>query len=102
MIVDHEHKFIFVKTRKTAGTSIEVFLAPLLRPDAIVTPVADVDHGARNFMDATRRYRSVVMGSRVWEMRRDVERQRWFYNHMPARLIRARLGKRIWNSYFTF
>jgi hypothetical protein len=41
VIVDHEHKFIFVKTRKTAGTSVEVFLAPLLGADAIVTPVAD-------------------------------------------------------------
>jgi hypothetical protein len=102
VIVDHEHKFIFVKTRKTAGTSVEVFLAPLLRADAIVTPVADVEHGARNFDEPVRRYRSVLAGSHVWEMRRDVERQRWFYNHIPARLIRARLGKRIWDSYFKF
>lgn len=102
MIVDHERKFIFVKTHKTAGTSIEVFLAPLLGPDAIVTPVADVDHGARNFEKPRRKYRSLLAGNHVWEMKRDVARQRWFYNHIPARLIRARLGAKVWDSYFKF
>ncbi len=102
VIVSHEHKFIFLKTRKTAGTSIEVFLAPLLRVDAIITPVAEVPHPARNFEQPRRRYRSLLAGSHVWEMQRDIERQRWFFNHIGARLIRARLGPRVWNSYYKF
>lgn len=36
MIVSHEHRFVFVKTMKTAGTAIEVLLARHAGPDAIV------------------------------------------------------------------
>jgi len=37
MIISHEHKFIFVKTRKTAGSSIEKYLVDYLGPDDICT-----------------------------------------------------------------
>lgn len=37
MIISHKHKFIFVKTRKTAGSSIENFLYKKLGPDDICT-----------------------------------------------------------------
>lgn len=37
MIISHQHKFIFVKTRKTAGSSIEKYLVPYLGKDDICT-----------------------------------------------------------------
>ena len=37
MIISHLHKFIFFKTRKTAGTSIEIALASVCGPDDIIT-----------------------------------------------------------------
>jgi|TARA_B110000908_G_scaffold99018_1_gene116958 hypothetical protein len=37
MIISHKHKFIFVKTRKTAGSSIEKYLYNYLGPDDICT-----------------------------------------------------------------
>jgi len=43
MIISHEHKFIFLKTRKTAGTSIELALSHLCGPDDIVTPMSPND-----------------------------------------------------------
>ena len=38
MIISHKHKFIFIKTRKTAGTSIELFLSRFCGPEDIITP----------------------------------------------------------------
>jgi len=37
MIISHQHKFIFIKTRKTAGSSIEKYLTNYLGPDDICT-----------------------------------------------------------------
>jgi hypothetical protein len=37
MIISHRWKFIFIKTRKTAGSSIEAALASILGPDDIAT-----------------------------------------------------------------
>lgn len=117
MIVSHEHRFIFVKTRKTAGTSIEVFLSKLAGDDAIVTPTTPAveGHHPRNY-NPTRfaklsRMRPDRTGeieqpdrSITWreEIKQDFHLGRWYWNHMPARKIRARLGHQRWDSYFTF
>jgi hypothetical protein len=38
MIISHKHKFIFFKTKKTAGTSIEIALSKYRGPDDVITP----------------------------------------------------------------
>ena len=78
MILSHRHRFIFIKTRKTAGTSIEVALSGLCAPEDIVTPIEPPEsgHSPRN--------------------------HKGFYNHMPAREILARVGPEVWNGYFKF
>ena len=38
MIVSHGRRFIFIKTSKTAGTSVEMQLSKFCGPDDIVTP----------------------------------------------------------------
>jgi hypothetical protein len=78
MIVSHTHQFVFIKTRKTAGTSVEVFLSQHCGAEDIVTPInPHVElHRARN-----------------WE---------GFYNHMPAHEVRHRVGSDAWQSYFRF
>lgn len=43
MILSYRHKFIFVKGRKVAGTSIEMALSPHCGPQDIVTPISPVD-----------------------------------------------------------
>lgn len=43
MIISHEHKFIFLKTRKTAGTSVELALRQLCGPDDIIAPIGNAE-----------------------------------------------------------
>ena len=103
MIVSHEHKFIFLKTRKTAGTSIELALNHLCGPDDIITPLTALRaHGlsAQNW-----RLHSWWRSPRPFWKRRLVKfaaADYGFYNHMPAEQVRAYLGEEVWGSYFKF
>jgi hypothetical protein len=47
MILSHEHKFIFLRTKKTAGTSIELALFELCGPNDVITPLAREDEARR-------------------------------------------------------
>jgi hypothetical protein len=114
VIVSHEHRFIFVKTRKTAGTSIEVLLSDLAGRDAVVTPVqpAEPGHEPRNWRglfnpvpELWDRYgrREPSLQFRSWQSTvSDLRRRRCYFNHQPASLIRTRVGKQVWDDYFTF
>jgi len=78
MIISHLHRFIFIKTRKTAGTSIEVFLSSVCGDGDVVTPVIPHvwPHASRN--------------------------HKGFFNHMGAPKIRQAVGDDMWNRYFKF
>ena len=39
MIISRAHNFIFIKTRKTAGSSMEMALASHVGPEDVVTPL---------------------------------------------------------------
>jgi hypothetical protein len=106
MIISHEHKFIFIKTAKTAGTSIEVFLSAHCGPDDIVTPIRPPVEGHQ-----PRNHEQLVnpISDLIWRpegllpaMRHMFERRKKFYNHMPAWLVQQRVSAHVWNSYFKF
>lgn len=83
-IISFRHNFIFVKTTKTAGTSIEVELAKRIDDEAIVTPVIPPveGHTPRNWQ------RGFLRKS--------------YYNHMPATHIRAHLGRKRFEDMYRF
>jgi hypothetical protein len=111
MIVSHQHRFIFLKTKKTAGTSVEVFLSGIAGPDAIVTPEypKEPGHVPRNFRGGWNYNFLPAMladpglpGSFLRHPRGRLGLYRHYWNHMPAWLARAKLGEEIWSSYFKF
>ncbi|MBK5287555.1 MAG: sulfotransferase family 2 domain-containing protein [Acidimicrobiia bacterium] len=104
MIVSHEHRFIFVKTRKTAGTSIEVFLARHLGPDAIITPVKPVveGHTPQHYDGWFNPVPQILHQRQVKPALSDLKRRRTFYNHIPAARIQERIGAKAWRTYFKF
>lgn len=88
MLCSHQYKFIYLKTLKTAGTSVEIFFERFCQPTGayqeqhrtseIITPQGIVGARGAN-ADACQ-----------------------FYNHMPASRIRELLGNEIWSAYLKF
>lgn len=106
MIVSHRHRFIFIKTRKTAGTSIEIALSKFCGPEDIISPIAREDEavreeygfpGPQHHLKSPREY-----SLRDWWGRLRGERPQRFYNHAPAAEVKALVGDEVWNSYFKF
>lgn len=103
MIVSHAKKFIFVKTRKTSGTSMEVSLSQVCGPDDIITPISFEDELVRLDMGGTlpqnyaglgeQRYRDMIKARKMKFLR--ARRRGKFFNHMPAVSIREHVGKKL-------
>ena len=113
MIVSHQHRFVFLKTAKTAGTSIEVLLRRFCGPDDIVTPITPVDEQApladglapRNYANdpaLEKAYCEHVAAGRLDEALECHRHATPFFNHMSAAGLGARLGEALLRDYFVF
>ena len=89
MLVSHRHRFIYTKTGKTAGTSVESYFERFC-----------MEHG--RWTESHYRDESVSPAGIVGFRGRDIPEGCLWWNHMSAELIRDRIGAGIWESYFKF
>jgi hypothetical protein len=90
MIISHKHKFIFIKTSKTAGTSLEITLSAICGREDVVTTISLIDEKARLEMG--------IYGPRNF----DTDPNFTFRTHATALEIKQHVAPEIWNTYFKF
>jgi hypothetical protein len=107
MIISHRHKFIFVKTRKTAGTSVQEAVASICGPEDIVTPtgITEGSYQPRHFRGVPtpflylrqdpRRHRTSRILYWAWSCTR-------IHDHMFLDELLALPEARAWRGYFKF
>jgi hypothetical protein len=88
VIASHAHRFVFIKTRKTAGTSIEIALSRQCGPDDLVTRISPADEELR------------AAAGGVGPQNDDTDPSS--YAHMGARRVIEVIGRETWDDYFTF
>jgi len=121
VLLSHEKKFIFIKTAKTAGTSIEYALASQLGESAIVTPQTGEEFPDQRYARVTwcgpikflRHFKYFVSKGKLRGFlvdlihdllgRRGPVRSYYLaneYDHMTAAEIKALIGESKFNEYF--
>jgi len=93
MLVSHRYRFIFLKTRKTAGSSIELAFEPYARPEGWSPPEGDLSFKTEAVVNE-----AGIIGARGREAKKGAP----FIDHVPAQRVRKRLPRRVWNDYFKF
>ena len=86
MIISHSHRYIFIKSEKTAGTSVEAALSKHCTANDMVTPLGDYwfNRGERG------------------EWIHSSMNAEGFFQHDPAADVRRKVSPEIWNDYFKF
>lgn len=106
MVVLHRQKMIFLKSRKVAGTSFEIALSRFAGPEDIITPISPADEiirkrlgfvGPQNYHWAAEFQSEGPSSTQTKQAKSQTDLK--FFNHIPARLARRRLGETVWNSY---
>jgi hypothetical protein len=109
MIISHAHKFIFLKSKKTAGTAVEAALSQLCGPDDVITPYREESEQDRKGL-APQNYRidhplkpkRPLLRRLLGRPERYYHASVGYYEHMPAWRVRAYVGEDVWRSYFKF
>ena len=126
MIISHKHKYIFIKTQKVSGTSMEIALSYNVGRKDIITPLNLEDEILRfkktnilpRFYSKDKKFEKIYsdyikklslkkLSREILDnLEKKIENKKFkkniFYNHINAKDIRKKIGKKIWNNYFKF
>jgi len=89
MIISHSHKFIFIKSIKTAGTSIEAVLSNYCSGSDFVTPLYDYAFNR----DEKGKFIHQSMNA---------EESKEIVQHVDALTLKEKIPDDIWHDYFKF
>ena len=106
MIISHKYRYIFIKNRKVAGTSVEIYLNQYKNKEDVFTPITAYhdNHSPQNYSGTFNLFRELT-NTRLKYARTsisDYRKQKKFWNHMPGLLIKSRIDPEIWDSYYKF
>ena len=91
MIISHSHKFILIKSIKTAGTSIEAALSNYCSGDDIVTPLNNYSFNRDT-------------NSSVEHQSMNTDQIRWWNKeigqHVDAMMLKKHLTEEVWKNYY--
>jgi hypothetical protein len=94
VIVSHKYKFIFLKTRKTAGTSVEIALSQFVGERGVITTIDKLDEAVRaglSFRGPQNEEIPLLRYTlRNWVERLRRGKQALYYNHMQSHSITGR------------
>jgi hypothetical protein len=89
MLISHSHRFIYLKTIKTAGTSIEIYFERYC-VDPSIYPGERHETGTLVSPGGVIGCRGVDVAGETW------------YNHMPGCRVRELVGSALWDGYYRF
>ena len=101
MIISHSRRFILVKARKTASTSVERAIIPQLAAGDVWTPISIPSIAGRNYYSLW----PVDLLTAKWSVFRDLVgrdsawHHRFYFDHMPLSKIRYTLAPDTFTSY---
>lgn len=87
MIISHRHRFIFLRTEKTAGSSLSKALRPQLGPGDVVVGRDAAARRLRGLSGTLRRRWGGAFG---------------LHQHASAAQVRRFVGEEVWRSYHKF
>ena len=93
MIISHTHKFIFIKSEKTAGTSVEAALSRCCSGDDVVTPINDYRHNR----DENGEFIHQSMNADAF-----IKLNLPNLQHVDALTVKSNVAPEVWDSYFKF
>jgi len=107
MVISHKYKFIFIKTRKTAGSSIQIYLSELCGEEDIVSTIdrPERPYRPRNYRGLYNPLPELLERNSAGSVMKTLGRfftLKKFQSHIKAREVRDRVPKDVWDGYYKF